>query len=144
MKTNIKATNIDLTPAIADYVEKKIQMLEKHLDPSLTGVLASVEVGKSSKHHKSGSVFRAEIHLAGGGLDLYADSEQEDLYGAIDTVKDEIARILEESKDKKETLSRKGARAVKNMMKGFTDRTSRGFSWGAGKFKNIRNFRNRK
>ncbi|MBI1974708.1 MAG: ribosome-associated translation inhibitor RaiA [Candidatus Zambryskibacteria bacterium] len=115
MKINIKATGIALTPAIFGYANKKISSLEKYLAGE---AVAQVEVGKSTKHHKSGNVFRAEVHLVGGGLDLYAVSEKADLYAAIDVVKDEITHALTQNKTKKETLYRRGAATIKNMMKG--------------------------
>ena len=118
MKINIKATGIELTPAISSYVNKKISSLAKYLGKSADALVAQVEVGKSTKHHKSGEVFKAEIHLFGVGLDLYAVSEQNDLYAAIDLVKDEIARNISHLKGKRETLSRRGAQAIKNMLKG--------------------------
>lgn len=117
MKINIKATGIELTPAISDYASKKVSMIEKYLDPS-ADVVAQVEVGKSSHHHKSGEFFRAEIHLTGSGLDLYAESEQTDLYAAIDLVKDDVAQSLAQKKSKTRDMARRGAQAVKNMMKG--------------------------
>jgi putative sigma-54 modulation protein len=145
MKINVKATGIELTPAISAYVDKKVSTLEKLLDPNITGVLASVEVGRVTEHHKSGSIFRAEIHLTGGGLDLYADSQQDDLYVAIDEVKDEILHSLSQSKGKKETLARRGSRVLKDMMKGLYSGTSKGLSWGVErlKFKNLRSFKKR-
>src|SRR3989344_8055041 len=115
MRINIKATGIELTPAISDYVNKKISTLEKYM----TGdAVAQVEVGKSTKHHKNGNVFRAEVHIIGGGLDLYAVSEKDDLYAAIDVVRDEIVHNVVHTKNKRETLYRRGAQVIKNMMKG--------------------------
>lgn len=120
MKINIKATGIELTPAIASYVDKKVSHIEKYLEKNNEGVIALVEVGKSTRHHKAGNVFRAEVHLTGLGLDLYAVSEMEDLYAAIDVVKDEIVHNIVQSKGKKETLARRGAKIMKSIMKGIT------------------------
>lgn len=116
MKINIKATGIELTPAISDYVSKKISALEKYIKNS--DAVAQVEVGRSTQHHKSGEIFRAEVHVAGSGLDLYAVSEQSDLYAAIDIVKDDIVQNALQSKGKRVTIYRRGARAVKDMIKG--------------------------
>lgn len=141
MKINIKATGIELTPAISDYVYKKVSMIEKFLPgdidkSSLEDIVAQVEVGKPSEHHKAGEgVFRAEVHLSGGGLDVYAVSKEADLYAAIDIVKDEISRNLSELKGKRETLTRRGARFVKDVMRGAYDTTSRGISWGVDRFR---------
>jgi len=144
MKTNIKATGIELTPAISSYVYKKISSIEKYL-PAQAGIVAQVEVGKSTHHHKAGNIFRAEVHITGGGLDLYAVSEKEDLYAAIDVVKDEVVRNVVQLKDKRETLTRRGAKMMKNMMKGLTDNTARGFSWSMEhlRFKGFKSFKKR-
>ena len=118
MKINIKATGIELTQAISDYVYKKISSIEKYLDKSNTDIIAQVEVGRSTRHHKTGNIFRAEVHITGVGLDLYAVSEMEDLYAAIDVVKDEIVHNVVQSKGKRQTLAKKGAGMMKNIMKG--------------------------
>jgi putative sigma-54 modulation protein len=119
MHINIKATGIELTPAISDYSMKKVQSLEKYLDKDNPDIVAQVEVGKSTQHHKSGEIFRAEVHVVGGGNDYYAVSEQTDLYAAIDLVKDEIAREMVKSKGKRFALAKRGGRAVKNAIRGF-------------------------
>jgi len=119
MKINIKATGIELTQAISDYVHKRIFSIEKYLDQKNNpDIVAQVEVGRSTRHHKAGNIFRAEIHIMGINLDAYAVSEMEDLYAAIDIVKDEIVRNIVHLKGKRETLSRKGAGIMKNIMKG--------------------------
>ena len=118
MKINIKATSIELTQAISDYVYKKISSIEKYLDKSNTDIIAQVEVGRSTRHHKTGNIFRAEVHITGVGLDLYAVSEMEDLYAAIDVVKDEIVHNVVQSKGKRQTLAKRGAGMMKNIMKG--------------------------
>ncbi|MDO8471451.1 MAG: ribosome-associated translation inhibitor RaiA [bacterium] len=121
MKINIKATGIELTQAISDYVYKKISSIEKYLDKSNTDIIAQVEVGRSTRHHKTGNIFRAEVHITGMGLDLYAVSEMEDLYAAIDVVKDEIVHSILQLKGKRETLTRKGAKMMKSVMKGIAN-----------------------
>lgn len=125
MRINIKATGIELTPALAEYAEKKIAGIEKYFNASHNAV-AQVEVGKSTQHHKSGNVFKAEIHVIGAGLDLYAASEQADLYAAIDTVRDEIVHKMTHEKGKRFALARRGGQAVKNMIKGLNFFKKRG------------------
>ena len=117
MKLNLKATGIELTPAIRDYAEKKVLALEKYFRDK-PDVVAHVEVGKSTQHHRSGYVFRAEVRIMGGGLDVYAASEQSDLYAAIDVVKDEITHKLTHEKGRRFALARRGGQAMKDMMKG--------------------------
>ena len=61
MRTTIKATNIEHTNAIDAYLLKRLKELERVLDPKEKSELARLEFGKSTKHHKSGEVFFAEI-----------------------------------------------------------------------------------
>lgn len=117
MNINIKATGIKLTDAIREYALKKVSSLEKYIIKK-ESVVAQIEVGKSSQHHKGGEVFRAEVKIGGGGLDIYAVSESEDLYSAIDLVQDEVARGLVSTRDRYIKLLRQGERAMKYMMKG--------------------------
>jgi putative sigma-54 modulation protein len=119
MRTQIKATNIELTEAIQDYVEKKLNALEKFFGPQ-DDPLVMVEVGKITRHHKSGNVFRAEIRVSVSGQDHYAFVEKEDLYAAIDEVKDEIIREISGSKQKDRTLLRRGGAKIKALIKKLT------------------------
>src|SRR3989338_1350461 len=121
MKINIKTTDIELTPAISDYVYKRIFTIEKYFGAGGANAIAQVEVGKNTRHHKVGNIFHAEVHIIGAGLDLYAVSDTEDLYAAIDIVRDEIVRNVIKSKGKHQTLTRKGAEMMKNMMKGIVN-----------------------
>ncbi len=124
MKINIKATAIELTPSITDYVNKKISTLEKYI--TNPDAVAQVEVGRTTKHHKSGEVFKAEVHLVGAGLDLYAVVEHSDLYAAIDQVKDEIVRNTIHTKGKRETLTRRSGQMMKSVLKGLNIFKKRG------------------
>ena len=120
LNINIKTLGMELTPAISDYVTKRVGSIEKFLKNYQWGdVMAQVEVGKSTKHHKTGGVFHAEVHLTGAGLDHYAVAEKDDLYASIDAVKDEIVQELKKAKGKRETLLKRGGQAVKNLLKGF-------------------------
>lgn len=118
MKINLKATGLELTPAISDYAHKKTESLTKYLENN-EDLVALVEVGKVTRHNKGEDVFRAEIHITGGGYDFYAVSKTSNLYASIDSVKDEIASEITSAKGKKSSLARRGQRMVKSMMKGF-------------------------
>ncbi|PIR46453.1 MAG: ribosomal subunit interface protein [Candidatus Vogelbacteria bacterium CG10_big_fil_rev_8_21_14_0_10_45_14] len=117
MKINIKATNIELTDAITDYLSKKIEMLEKFIDATPDSVFCDAEIGRTTKHHKGSDIFRAEINLHAAGKYFRAVSEKDNLYASIDEAKDEIARELNSHKTKKETLVRRGGRKVKKILK---------------------------
>ncbi|OGZ03730.1 MAG: ribosomal subunit interface protein [Candidatus Lloydbacteria bacterium RIFCSPHIGHO2_01_FULL_41_20] len=119
MNIKIQATNLELTSAIKQYVEKRLAPLERLLGAGNTSVRVEVEVGKISRHHKQGEVFMAEINIYSPIQDFRVVSEQEDLYTAIDDAKEEIEREIVSYKDKKRTLFRRGAVIVKDIIKGF-------------------------
>jgi len=117
MKINIKATNISLTSSISEYVEKRVRTLEKFYKKD-EEIIVNVEVGKTTHHHKSGDIFRAEIFIRSRGNEYYASAETEDLYASIDQVKDNIVRELTSKKKKTVRLFRKGGAKIKNILKG--------------------------
>ncbi len=120
MIINKKATNISFTPAISEYIEKKINTLEKFFGGG--EVLVNIEVGRTTKHHKSGDVFRAEIHINTRGEEYYAVAEKDDLYAAIDEVKDEIIHELTSRRKKAMRLFRRGGAKIKNLLKAISGR----------------------
>ena len=119
MKINITAKSIELSQAIREYIEKKLNSVEKKLiDPNNTGAFCDVEVGKTTDHHKQGDVFRAEFNLNVDGVYLRTESEKDNLYAAIDEAKDELFSSLRSKKKKKMHLGRRGALKIKNFIKG--------------------------
>ena len=122
MRINIKATNTSLTPAISDYVNKKIGALEKFIENN-DAARCDVEIEVTNKHHNAGQdLFRAEVNLHAGDLHLRAEASHADLYAAIDIVKDEITREVVSKKKKRLHAFRRGGQKIKNILKGFYQR----------------------
>lgn len=118
MKTKITATNMDLTSAIESYVDEKLASIEKFAVPhEKEELLVEIEVGKTTKHHEHGDVFRAEANVRVRGKHFHAVSEKSDLYAAIDDVRNELVRELNSHKEKDRTLVRRGAAMIKNMLR---------------------------
>lgn len=117
MRINEKGTNIQITGEIKNYLYKKLEHLEKFIDPADESVLCDVELGRISRHHKNGDVFRAEINLHIAGKNLRAEAEKEELFAAIDVAKDEMVRELKVNKDKKVSLLKKGGSVIKSIIK---------------------------
>lgn len=125
MKINIKATNLDLTPAIRVYVEKKIGELDKFVqkvgheykpEKGKAVYEAWVEVERTTFHHRKGNIFRAEVQIRFPGKSVRAESKQDDLHLAINEVKDELQRQLKKYIGKQATKQRKGARRFKRII----------------------------
>jgi len=111
MNIQIKATNLDLTPSVKDYVEEKIG----HLAKFIVAGEAKVELGRD-KHHKTGDVFRAEVMIVAGGKVIRADQSSEDIYASIDLVIPKLKEQISKFKDKRTTLERRGARSAKKKL----------------------------
>ncbi len=118
MKIKITTTNIELTSAIESYVDEKMRGVEKFAAPHENeDPVVEVEIGKTTNHHHSGDVFKAEASIRVRGKHFRATSEMSDLYAAIDDMRNELVRELSSHKDKTRTLMRRGAGAIKNMLR---------------------------
>jgi ribosomal subunit interface protein len=118
MKINEKGTNMDITGEIKNYLYKKLEHVEKFLDPKDESVLCEVELGKISNHHNKGDVFKTEINLHMAGKNLRAVSEMDDLFASIDIAKDDIIREIQSNKDRKVSMMKRGGAKIKNMIRG--------------------------
>ena len=129
MNIKLRSKNLEITPAINDYVFKKISTLEKFLN-ARKEILCEVEIGKTTSHHKSGDIFRAEVNInEPGSKQVYAVAEEADLYAAIDIVRDEAEREIVSQKSRYKTLLRKGATQIKNLLKMADFRNFRRKKW---------------
>lgn len=120
MVLNLKGTDITVTPAITDYLNKRLDGIQKFLPSETDAFVANVELGKTTAHHQTGDVFRAEITLHMSGRSFRAVSERGDLYSAIDEMKDEITRELSSYKEKRLSLIRRSGARLKNFLRGFS------------------------
>lgn len=91
MQVNLTGHHIDVTPPLRKYVNSKIERLERHFD-HLTNIHVVLSVEKL--RHKA----EATVHLSGGSL--FADSTQNDMYAAIDSLIDKLDRQVKKHKEK--------------------------------------------
>lgn len=119
MKINIKTTNLTLTPDISAYLEKRLSAFEKLTSHEFESAIVDVEIGRTSAHHQTGDVYRAEINVHAGHRDFRAVEETGDLYTSIDAAKDRMMEELRSEKEKRLSLVRRGGQRVKAILKGF-------------------------
>lgn len=91
MQINTTGQHVEITPALREYVESKFQRLERHFD-QITNVHVILSVEK--ERHKA----EATISVTRG--ELFADSEKESMYAAIDGLIDKLDRQLKKHKEK--------------------------------------------
>ena len=99
MTINLRATNLELTAAITEYVQTKVDMLEKYLG-DIQVINCDFEVEKAVGGQNKGEIFRAEINLQIPRELLRVEKTESDLYKAIDKVKDHIEAMIISYKEK--------------------------------------------
>lgn len=100
MNIKIKATKIELTEDLKDYIEKKFGAMEKYLG-SFKATNADVEIEKTTNHHQKGDIYRAELNLAVPGELLRVEKTEAEIKKAIDKVKEHMEIVIKKYKEKK-------------------------------------------
>ena len=121
MKISIlDSEKMDLTDAVRDYLQNKIDMLDKFVHNDDESVDMKVIIGRQNNHHNKGNeVYFCELNLHMAGKDFNLKADEADLYSAIDAAKDEMARVLSQYKDKKSSFVKRGGAKVKEFLRGF-------------------------
>ena len=103
MNLNITGHHVDLTPALREFVENKLQRIERHFEQLIDGnVILTVE----KVRHK------AEATLHARGTNIHAEAEAENMYKAVDKMIDKLDRQACKQKEKHtDHHSREGLRA---------------------------------
>lgn len=93
MNYNIRGENIEITPALRNYVEKKVGKLERYFDESLTSDV-HVRMQVLNTQHI------IEITIPMSQLVLRAEETHSDMYAAIDLVVEKLERQIRKHKTK--------------------------------------------
>lgn len=104
MQISITGHHVDITQALRAYVESKFERLERHFD-NMTNVHVILSIQKERQKAE------ATIHVSRGNL--FADTEHEDMYAAIDGLVDKLDRQLKKHKGKL-VRNRRGETVRKN------------------------------
>ena len=91
MQINVSGHHVEVTPALRDYVGSKFSRLKRHFN-QITNTNVTLIVEKQIQKAE------ANVHVA--GADLFAISESDDMYAAIDTLTDKLDRQLIKHKEK--------------------------------------------
>ena len=120
MNIIIKTKNLELTPQLESFINKKIGGLKKFIKTFEGNNLpvagrrdlfeTFVEVKKETLHHRKGDIFSAEVKLYVPGRSLFAKSHGEDVIKAINDAKDELEREIRKYKTKLIEFPRRRAR----------------------------------
>lgn len=99
MRIETHGQQMDVTPALRDYVESKFARLGRHFEQPLE---INTQLGLDKPEH------RAEATINISGRTLHADANAIDMYAAIDLLADKLDRLLMKHKEKFVDQHRRG------------------------------------
>ncbi|MCD6044444.1 MAG: raiA [Burkholderiales bacterium] len=91
MNLSVSGHHLEVTPALRTYVESKLARVRRHFDHLIEAHVILTADGLRQK---------AEVTLHVRGKDLHCESEEADLYAAIDLLADKLDRQVLRYKDK--------------------------------------------
>lgn len=122
METKIKATGVDLTEDLRDLIDKKIinvvKKFFKESNPGAETVLIDIELGKTTKHHLEGRIWKCEVNvtLPGASRPIRIEAITERMENSVNKAKKELERHFRKLKTKRIFQVRQAARFLKNKL----------------------------
>ena len=103
MKISVRGKNMEVTPALKEYVEKRLGKLEKFSENLQDGnaTLSAIR----SRH-------RVEVTIPVNGWLLRGEEETDDMYSSIDLVVEKLEKQIDKYKGKFSKNSKKGVKDV--------------------------------
>jgi ribosomal subunit interface protein len=120
MAVIITRGTIRLTPALDALVKRQAAKIELFTKRFGSGVIIRIELSRSTRHHKKGSIFRSEINCNVPGVRIgtfRAEAVNEDLRAAFTETSGEMIRQLEKFRGRISARYKKGARELKRRMR---------------------------
>ena len=91
MNLNMTGHHLEITPSIRDYVSAKMIRINRHFDHV-------IDVNMTLSVEKLCQKIEANVHLS--GKDIFVESENPDMYAAIDLLVDKLDRQIIKHKEK--------------------------------------------
>jgi len=91
MQAIISGHHVEVTPALREFINSKLEKLERHFD-QISSIKVVLHVEKLRQKAD------ATIHIA--GADVVANAEHDDMYAAIDLLTDKLDRQIIKHKEK--------------------------------------------
>lgn len=106
MRIIIKSTQLEMTPALEEYIIKQLSPLEKLVEPleKDANIPLYVEVARTTQHHNKGDIYYAECTIEIAGKTIRIEQHADDVRRAIDQagarLKVDIGRLKGRVQDK--------------------------------------------
>lgn len=100
MKLPFKTTNFKITESVANFLSQRMANVEALIE-KVGGVLGGwIEIGRTTRHHKKGEVYRAEAQIRLKRQSIRAEGVSNTIFGAIVEMKERLKRELSKYKTK--------------------------------------------
>lgn len=120
MRVTIRQKNLIVTPPLKVYIESKLlRPIRELLGKMSAGELPilDLEVGRLTRHHQKGRVYKVAASLTFGKTLLRSEAEDEDIRACCDLVREELEREIIKFKDRSTAKNRRTARKFKKDFK---------------------------
>ena len=103
MNLHLTGHHVEITPAIRDYVTSKLARINRHFESVIdVNVIMTVE--------KLDQKIEASVHLS--GKDIHVQSNDADMYAAIDSLIDKLDRQVIRHKEKFDVKHSQGIKRI--------------------------------
>lgn len=112
MKLNIRGKNLSVTPAIKEYIEKKLSKLDKYFkdgDNTTSNVIIKTRANKDV----------IEVTILKDSMVIRAEVMDDDLYTAIDLVVEKLERQIRKNKEKYNAIRAKKNKDLESIFEDF-------------------------
>jgi ribosomal subunit interface protein len=115
MDLRIKTTDYEMPREVSDYLDDKIDSIQKLLAHDADTARCEIELGRHTGRAQQGDVWRAEIIVHRGGVRHIASATGESINAAIDIAKDEMLQQIRKSKGRSFALAKRMGKKLKNL-----------------------------
>jgi ribosomal subunit interface protein len=110
---SILCKDFDLTDAIKLYATEKLSVLNKYFPNNGSEASFNLRLGKVTQSQHSGKIYYAEVSIKSPEKNFGALVESDDIYSALDILKDDLAHNIAHYKDKEHSKNIRSARKFK-------------------------------
>jgi ribosome-associated translation inhibitor RaiA len=118
MNVRIKVSDFEMNKNIEDYLDERVQAIEKHLGDDAAHSRCEIEIGRAAGHSNKGENWFAEFQILTPGEDLVrVVGHGETVNAAIDSAKDEILVTLKKDRTKRFSQTKKLGAKMKEWLR---------------------------
>jgi len=108
MEVKVRGRNVEITPRIQEYVEKKVGKLDRYL-PTISEAHMELSAAKTRSAQDSQI---AQLTIRSKGSILRVEEHNQDIFAAIDAVMDKMYRQIGRYKGKRKERAKPGAEEI--------------------------------